>query len=234
MYKPGEFMVGKDKTAEIKRDKIYEIGDEIKNKENNIKSYLTDKTKLLNKFRATKKHSSRYQLNSEEELNILAKELGESYNSLIKDYRELSKLETRGAKLEESPLTKERRLKRAKEYGNTANQLVTEMVSNLREYGGGFAKADTTERSELEVKLGNETILPALSAVAFSIALISSSFSITGNIISDATNSTANYLALGCFAAGSVLALIYLKQTIKKKKLIKEKLSKKKSTKKKK
>ena len=77
-------------------------------------------------------------------------------------------------------------------------------------------------------------VLPILSIIAFSIALISSSFSITGNIISDATNSTANYLALGCFATGSVLALIYLKRTIKKKKLIKEKLSKKKSTKKKK
>ena len=69
----------------------------------------------------------------------------------------------------------------------------------------------------LEQLADDSLILPVLSIGAFFFALIFSSFGITGQVISDTTNSTANYISLGAFLLGIILASFYLRKIIKEK-----------------
>ena len=62
-------------------------------------------------------------------------------------------------------------------------------------------------------KINSALALPILSIVAFSFALLLSSFSITGFLINETMSSTSNYIALACFAAGLVFAVLYLRKT---------------------
>lgn len=99
----------------------------------------------------------------------------------------------------------------------------------------GKRRATARNSSKIEKiadDIHSSLIFPILAMLAFFFALVSSSFSITGFLISDTTNSTANYITLGCFLAGLIIAILYLRKVVKDK--VKEKKRNKKSNTKKK
>ena len=84
-------------------------------------------------------------------------------------------------------------------------------------------------KNPLERLMEDDITVGILSIIAFSFALLLSSFSITGFIINGTTMPTSSHIALVCFVAGLILATLYLKRGAKKtNKAAKKKLSKKK------
>lgn len=74
---------------------------------------------------------------------------------------------------------------------------------------------DMEKALKVEQNIGTRTFLPVLSVSFFVLALAFSSFSITGFVIDETTNSTSSYIALVCFGIGIILGLAYIRRMYK-------------------
>lgn len=69
-----------------------------------------------------------------------------------------------------------------------------------------------TSRNRLEKITSSNLILPVFSMIAFSLALVFSSFSMTGFAINQSSILLPNYIALAFFMVGFILAITYFRK----------------------
>ncbi len=174
-----------------------------------------DKMNQYSKLIASKTYKNPKSIDNIERLRQdaikLYEESAEFYKKASRSENQIAKAETQSDPGRKKQTIVRRHENNALAYMKQAENSEQKKKRLMREAG-----QDRDEEGELEELLdGKSLFFPILAMLAFFFALISSSFSITGFLISDTTNSVANYVTLVSFIVGLIIAVIYLRKVVK-------------------